>query len=163
VSNQQCTPGAACVAGRCLPGPACTDDLDCASLMPGRQTRCVAKEQKWCRNSPNTACSVHDDCPACLPGNPACSRLCEPRMLKFYVNAGGRNAEMTDLFLDPNEIGLHKGDRSSFTHALSDLSGPYGLTIRRANCCMDDWWPEIGALGTNCSNGLSCPADLTCE
>jgi hypothetical protein len=162
VTNTQCPAGTGCVASRCRSGPACIDDLDCASLMPGRPSRCVEKEQKWCRNSPNTACSVHDDCPACSPGQPACSRLCEARMFKFYVNPGGKNPSMTDLFLDPDERGLHKGDRSSFTYALSQLDGPYGYAIRRANCCMDDWWPEVGALGSNC-DGMTCPADLSCQ
>jgi hypothetical protein len=162
VSNAQCVLGAACIAGKCRSGPACTDGLDCAALLPGRQSACVAKAQKWCRNSPSTACSKHDDCPACASNEPACSRLCEPRRLKFYVNAGARNPEMTDLFLDPDEIGLHKGDRRSLTYALSKVDGPYGFAIRRANCCLDAWWPDVGALGTSCAN-LGCPADLSCN
>ncbi len=161
-TNAQCPFGTACVANRCRSGPVCIDDLDCASLMPGRPSRCVDKDLKWCRNSPNTACSVHDDCPACPPGQPACSRLCEARVLKFYASPGGKNPQMSDLFVDPDERSLHKGDRDSFIYALSRLDGPYGYAIRRANCCMDDWWPEVGDLGTSCG-GMTCPADLSCR
>jgi hypothetical protein len=34
---------------------------------------------------------------------------------------------------------------------MSNLSGPYGPTMRRANCCVDDWWPEPASIGTICS------------
>ena len=66
------------------------------------------KDQRWCRNAPGTTCSEHADCPACPAGTPACGRLCEARQLKFYVNPGGGHPAMTDLFLDPDERGLHK-------------------------------------------------------
>ncbi len=162
-TSSTCPSGAVCLAGQCRAAPACLEDGDCASLFPGRNTACVAKDRKWCRNSPGTACSAHADCPPCAPGEPACSRLCEARQLKFYVIAGARDLQMTDLFLDPDENGLHKGDRRSLTYELSRLTGPYGSAMRRANCCMDDWWPEAGNLGTACTAGYACPADLTCN
>ncbi|HEV7732790.1 MAG TPA: sulfatase-like hydrolase/transferase [Candidatus Binatia bacterium] len=157
-----CAAGAVCLGGRCRTAPSCIEDADCSALLPGRTVACVAKDKKWCRNSPGTSCSTHDDCPACPAGAAACSRLCEARQLKFYVNPGGKNPEMSDLFIDPDESGLHKGDRASLSFELSQLEGPYGRAMRRASCCMDDWWPEVGALGSICG-GLTCPADLTCD
>ena len=41
--------------------------------------------------------------------------------------------------------------------------GPYGNAIRRANCCLDAWWPEPAQDGTACTIGMTCPADLTCN
>ena len=115
------------------------------------------------------ACSTTADCPACPAlGGAApypCGRLCEPRQLKFYVTAGGAlsSIQVTDLFLDPDEQGLHRNSPGTVTHSMSNLLGPYGDAMRRANCCVDDWWPEVAALGTLCDGGYSCPADLTCN
>jgi len=91
--------------------------------------------------------------------------VCEPRRLKFYFAPGDgiRAAELTDLFLDPEEVGLHGDytDTSQMVVQLSQLGGPYGPTMRGANCCVDAWWPGGASGGTTCSGG--CPADLTCN
>jgi hypothetical protein len=42
---------------------------------------------------------------------------------------------------------------------MSDLNGAYGDTIRRANCCVDQWWPDPASISTLCSG--ACPVDLT--
>ncbi len=162
-ATTECPAGAACLGGRCRSAPACLDDADCGALLPGLEVACVARDQKWCRNAPGSACAVNADCPACPADIPACGRVCEPRQLKFYVTAGGRRPQMTDLFLDPDEVGLHKSDRTSLTGDLSRLDGPYGPAMRRANCCIDAWWPEAAALGTSCTANDACPDDLTCD
>jgi hypothetical protein len=147
--------------------PACTDDSDCTALGVGYV--CAAKAQKWCRNSPDTACGTNDDCPVC-PTNfgtsPApCSRLCETRSLKLYVNPGSTaRLQMSDLFLDPDEKGLDSGDASTLVGGMSNLSGQYGGAMRRLNCCIDDWWPDIVTeSGTQCTTGFSCPVDFSCD
>jgi hypothetical protein len=93
-----------------------------------------------------------------------CKRLCEARTFKFYASPGTvPGPELVDLFLDPDERGLHDGT-GPLIKSLSNLSGPFGGTIRRLNCCIDDWWPEIvGESGTLCGAGDACPADLVCE
>jgi hypothetical protein len=67
------------------------------------------------------------------------------------------------LTLDPDEDGLHQNKMGStkLLHEISKLAGPYGSIIRKANCCVDDWWPDPSFIGTNCAGG--CPADLTCN
>lgn len=158
-----CLDGAVCFGGHCRVAPSCLDDSDCAALFPGRSAMaCVAKDKKWCRNDPSVACGAHDDCPACAPGEPACSRLCEPRQLKFYVNLSAANTQMTDLFLDPDETGLHGGPPGSLVRELSRAGGPYAGAIRRANCCIDAWWPEAAEPGTTCTPSDICPLDLSC-
>jgi hypothetical protein len=166
-TNAQCTAGAACLGGKCRMAPACADDSDCTGLV-GPGYVCGGKAEKWCRNAPNATCSTNDDCPVCptVGASPVpCSRLCEARSLKLYVNPGAvASVQLADLFLDPDEQGLATGDPSTLVGALSNLGGPYGGTIRRMNCCIDDWWPEIvGESGTQCTLGFSCPADLKCE
>jgi len=90
-------------------------------------------------------------------------------MLKLYVTPGHNvanvaSAELSDLFLDPDEHGLHSGDASTIVGQLSKLDGPYGPAMRRLNCCLDDWWPAIVPdAGTLCSSGYSCPADFVCN
>lgn len=48
-----------------------------------------------------------------------------------------------------------------------DLLAGYGTVFpiahhtRRANCCVDQWWPDPASISTLCSGG--CPADLTCN
>jgi hypothetical protein len=60
--------------------------------------------------------------------------------LKFYFapGAGDKNAELADLFLDPDEDGLHQNKIGSteLLHEISKLAGPYGSIIRKANCCV---------------------------
>ena len=96
---------------------------------------------------------------------PACGRLCEARILKFYATPGTvPGPELSDLFLDPDEKGLHQGDPTSLVTALSNPTGGYATLMRRMNCCIDAWWPQIVTeTGTLCTTGLSCPADLTCN
>jgi hypothetical protein len=104
-------------------------------------------------------------CPS-VDGSPVpCGRLCEARVLKFYATPGSvPGAELSDLFLDPDEHGLHRGMPGSLIADLSDPQGAYASSMARMNCCIDDWWPEIVAqTGTLCTPGLSCPADLTCN
>jgi hypothetical protein len=76
---------------------------------------------------------------------------------------GAKAAELSDLFLDPDEPGLHNATLGStkLVNEMSNLSGPYGPKMQRVNCCVDDWWPDPASIGTICSGG--CPADLTCN
>ena len=76
---------------------------------------------------------------------------------------GAKAAELSDLFLDPDEPGLHNATIGSakLVNELSNLSGPYGAKMRRVNCCVDDWWSEPASIGTICTGG--CPVDLTCN
>jgi hypothetical protein len=164
-TNAQCAAGAACLGSQCRTAPACTEDSDCTALL-GAGYVCRGKPEKWCRNAPNAACNQHADCPVCptVGSSPVpCSRLCEARTLKFYVSPGASaNVQMSDLFLDPDEKGLHTGNAGTLVDSMSDLAGPYGGALRRMNCCVDAWWPEIvGQSGTQCSG--VCPADLTCD
>ncbi len=163
-TSTTCPSGAVCLGNKCRMAPPCLQDSDCSALFPGGSYSCVAKEQKWCRNDPSVACSTNGDCPACGPGEAACKRLCEPQRLKFYVNAGASIPELADLFTDPDEVGLHKGGPGDTTlvYQMSQLGGAYGDAIRRANCCIDEWWPDQASLGTKCSVGYSCPAELSC-
>src|SRR5262249_44592348 len=163
-SNANCPAGAVCLGNKWRIGPACIEDADCGRLFPGQSYACVAQDTRWCRNDPSVRCTSHNDCPVCPLGG-ACARLCEPRRLKFYFApvAGANASELSDQFLDPDEDGLHNGKIGStkLLHQMSDLSGPYGPTMRRANCCVDDWWPDPASIGTICSGG--CPSDLTCN
>jgi arylsulfatase A-like enzyme len=163
-TTAQCPAGAVCFGSKCRAGPSCIEDADCANLFPGQSYACVEKDTRWCRNDPSVRCSSDDDCPACPDGG-ACARLCEPRRLKFYFAPGGgdKAAELADLFLDPDEVGLHEAKIGStkLLHQISNLNGPYGSAMRRANCCVDDWFPGPASSGTICSGG--CPADLTCN
>ena len=59
-----------------------------------------------------------------LPGaGGACARLCEPRRLKFYFapQGGAKACELADLFLDPDEDGLHDAQIGS-TKLLNQMS-----------------------------------------
>jgi hypothetical protein len=164
-TTKQCPAGAVCLGSRCRVGPSCIDDGECARLFPGGTFACVEKTTRWCRNAPGVRCATRDDCPAC-PGGIPCGRSCEPRRLKVYVTPGDGNraTQLSDLFLDPDEFGLHgvkRGGSEEVVTQLSDIAGPYGPTMRRASCCLDDWWPEAASLGTACAGG--CPADLTCN
>ena len=92
--------------------------------------------------------------------------MCLPQELKLYVapSSGGASAkaELTDLFLDPDEQALHSGTPGTLVDDMSRTNGRYASTIARLNCCIDDWWPEMAAEGgTLCAGG--CPADLTCN
>ena len=74
------------------------------------------------------------------------------------------SVQLADLFLDPDERGLATGDQTKLVTQLSSLTGPYAGAIRRLNCCIDAWWPEIvGESGTQCTLGYSCPADFSCD
>jgi hypothetical protein len=166
-SNVQCGAGAVCLGQVCRMAPACIDDADCTALV-GAGYVCGGKAEKWCRNAPNVACGSNNDCPACptFGSSPVpCGRLCEARSLKLYVSPGASApVQLSDLFLDPDEQKLHSGDQTALVTQMSSMSGPYAGAIRRMNCCIDDWWPEIVAQsGTNCTAGYSCPADLVCE
>jgi len=117
---------------------------------------------KWCANAPDVACTTRADCPACpsAGGQPIpCRRQCQPRMLKMYDNGG--NADMTDLFLDPDERDVHGG--GSISALFSDEGGAYGATLRQLACCIDAWWAGEGHSGTLCGPADSCPAALTCN
>jgi hypothetical protein len=163
-SSSQCRQGAVCLGGRCRGGPSCVDDATCASLFPIGHSACVESGAKWCGNAPSVRCATDADCPACAGGpgpTPApCRRLCEARQLKLYISAP--KLELTDLFLDPDEHGLHGGLEVEGTIAfdLSRPNGPYTSTMRRLECCVDAWWPQ-GASGSTCSGG--CPADFSCN
>ena len=163
-SNTDCPSGAVCYGHKCRIGPSCIEDADCGRLFPGQSYSCVEKETRWCRNDPSVRCTTRDDCPSC-PGGGACARLCAPRRLKFYFapQGGAKASEIADLFLDPDEDGLHDAQIGStkLLNQMSDLNGPYGNTMRRANCCVDDWWPDPASISTLCSGG--CPTDLTCN
>ncbi len=163
-SNAACPTGAVCFGGKCRAAPSCTDDADCSALFPGASSACVEKDTRWCRNDPSVRCTTRNDCPPCPDGG-ACRRLCEPRRLKFYFApvGGAKAAELSDLFLDPDEPGLHNATIGStkLVNEMSNLSGPYGAKMQRVNCCVDDWWSEPASIGTICSGG--CPADLTCN
>lgn len=163
-TNATCPSGSVCLGNKCRMAPPCLEDSDCGALFPGGSYACVAKEQKWCRNDPGVACSTRDDCPVCGPNQAACQRLCEPQRLKFYVNAGASIPELTDLFADPDEVGLHKGGPGDTTlvYMMSSMTGPYANAIRRANCCIDEWWSDPANLGSKCTAGYSCPAELSC-
>ena len=113
------------------------------------------------------SCESADDCPACPAGPgpeaPPCSRLCEHRQLKLYLGTNSTNAEMVDLFLDPDERGRQgTGDVGLFT-GMSSQSGPYGADLGRLSCCVDAWWPEGARGGTRCTAAYVCPADFTCN
>jgi hypothetical protein len=94
--------------------------------------------------------------------SPPCGRVCEPRQLKLYVapGSGGATAQLTDLFLDPDEQDLATGTSGTLVDDLSKPSGRYASTIERLNCCIDEWWSEAAADGTLCAGG--CPADFSC-
>jgi hypothetical protein len=160
-SNAQCPSGSVCLSGKCQAGPPCIDDATCTALV-GKDGACVAKDQKWCANAPDVACTTRTQCPECPSVNgraTACRRLCESRMLKMYDN--GFNGEMTDLFLDPDETDLNSPGASSIAAVLSNEGGPYGGTLQQFGCCLDDWWSEF-ATGALCGGG-SCPAAFTCN
>jgi hypothetical protein len=166
-TTASCPAGAACLGGQCRMAPVCTESSDCTALL-GAGYVCGGKAEKWCRNAPNSSCDSAADCPACptIGSSPVpCSRICEARSLKFYVSPGSSaNVQLSDLFLDPDEKGLHSGNTASIIQSMSSLSGPYAGAMRRMNCCVDQWWPEIVAeSGTQCSAGFSCPADLSCN
>jgi hypothetical protein len=156
-----CPAGAVCLGGKCQAGPPCIDDVACQRLL-GANGTCVAKSAKWCTNAPDVACTARDQCPVCPLSNGiavACRRQCEPRRLKMYENGG--NADMTDLFLDPDERDVHGG--GVISGLFSSETGPYGGTIRQLACCIDDWWAgESGAVSL-CGPTDTCPAALTCN
>jgi len=136
--------------------------------MFGAGYACVDQATKWCRNAPDVACSTANDCPVCptLPGASAphaCNRTCEARRLKFYAIPGGApdSIELADIFLDPDEDGLHGKFPGTLIEDMSSMLGPYSDMMRRANCCLDDWFPEAN-LGTQCTPGYSCPASMAC-
>jgi len=101
-------------------------------------------------------------CPA-GPGATAapCSRLCEARQLKLYVEEP--TLELTDLFLDPDEHGLHAGTEGAGTvsYDLSRPGGAYADTMSRLSCCVRDWWPDATTAASVCTG--SCPADFVCN
>jgi arylsulfatase A-like enzyme len=163
-ATAQCPQGAVCLGGQCRVAPACVDDANCAALFPSGNFACVEPGTRWCRNAPGVRCSSSADCPTCPAGADAtpapCGRLCEARQLKLYVEVP--NLELSDLFLDPDEQGLHSGlaGQGTVTRDLSEPNGPYASTMSRLECCVDAWWPQ-GAAGSTCSGG--CPADFICN
>ena len=161
VTSTACAAGTTCLDGRCQSGLPCIDDTSCQRLL-GAAGTCVAKEAKWCTNAPQVSCSTREECPSCPVVNGqevACRRQCEPRRLKMYDNGG--NADMTDLFLDPDERSVHGG--GPVASIFSNESGAYGATIRQLACCLDDWWLGEGHSGTLCGAADSCPDALTCN
>jgi len=169
-STAACPAGALCLGGRCESAPPCLAAVGCDGHFPDGGFACVDAEKLWCRNDPSVACTTRDDCPACptIDGREVpCERLCEPRLLKLYVNPSSSNGgqattQLVDLFLDPDEQALHSGGRTTLIGDMSRAGGPFDETARTLNCCVDDWWPEVGAAsGTTCRT--SCPADLVCN
>jgi len=164
-STASCPSGALCLGGRCRIAPSCIDDGTCVALFPGRHSACAEKETKWCRNAPGVRCNTRDDCPVCPAGPGAtaapCSRLCEARQLKLYVEEP--TLELTDLFLDPDEHGLHAGTEGAGTvsYDLSRPGGAYADTMSRLSCCVRDWWPDATTAASVCTG--SCPADFACN
>jgi hypothetical protein len=158
--NGACGGTGICLAGKCQAGPPCIDDGVCKNLL-GPNATCVAKDQKWCANAPDAACTTAADCPACPIVNGQavpCHRQCQERRFKMYDN--GATADMTDLFLDPDEHAVHEG--GPIAALMSNQSGPYGDTLRAMACCLDDWWPGEGHQVSMCGGG-TCPAALTCN
>ncbi|MGH7895833.1 MAG: sulfatase family protein [Candidatus Binatia bacterium] len=156
-----CPAGTVCLGGSCQAGPPCIDDATCSSLLAAPAT-CVAKDVRWCANAPDVACTGVNDCPDCPSINGRtipCRRLCEPRMLKMYDHGG--SADMTDLFLDPDERDVHTN--GPVAALLSDESGPYGPSLRTLACCIDAWWDGELRGGSLCDAGRTCPAELTCN
>ena len=103
-----------------------------------------------------------------LPAVPGRGRLraalrAAPAQVLLRPQGGAKAGELADLFLDPDEDGLHNAEIGStkLLNQMSDLNGAYGDAIRRANCCVDQWWPDPASISTLCSGG--CPADLTCN
>src|SRR5262249_365726 len=146
-------------------GPPCVGDTECKSLV-GPAGACSEKATMWCANSPEVACTTTDDCPACPTVNgkaTPCRRFCQARTLKYYTF--GTNADMTDLFLDPDEFEAHGGANTdaSIARTMGDENGPYGSLLRSLACCVDAWWDPGGGRGTLCGTGDACPADLTCN
>ena len=170
-ASAQCGPGGACLNDRCVMGPACIDDAGCAGTLPGRSIACVEPETRWCRNAPGVRCGTHADCPLCpaVPGGvPApCARVCEARQLKLYVATATvpgalPRPDVTDLFLDPDEVGRLRGVSGTLTWAMSRPNGPYADTMAKLSCCLDDWWPQVAQQWrTICAGG--CPDQLTCN
>jgi hypothetical protein len=169
-SGAQCAADAVCLGGRCRPAPACIDDAACSDLFAHGNHACVEKETKWCRNAPEVRCNTQADCPACPAGpgpvTPSCGRVSLPQELKLYVapagGPDGAKAELTNLFLDPDEQGLHSGTAGTLVDDMSKTNGRYASTIAHLNCCIDDWWPEVAMeSGTLCAGG--CPTDFTCN
>ncbi len=165
-TDAQCPAGAACLGGKCRMAPACLDDAACAQLFPQGDHACLEKDAKWCRNATGVRCDTRADCPAC-PAGPGvtpgpCGRVCQPRELKLYIApaGSGAKAQLTDLFLDPDEQGLAANTPGTLVTELSKPAGRYGNTIQRLNCCIDDWWPDGATDGTLCSGG--CPDDFSC-
>lgn len=143
-----------------MAAPPCVDDANCSDIFGAGYT-CGAKSDNWCRNAPDQACDAHADCPAC-PNGGACGRVCEPRILKLYLNPGGTSTELVDLFLDPDEHArTERRSTDPLFAQMSSLNGPYGPSIRKMACCVEDWWPEGAAGGSLCSG--VCPADMVCN
>lgn len=162
-TSAQCPTGAACLGKKCRVAPACLTDTECSAFFPSGTFGCVEPETKWCRNAPNQACSTHSDCPACPDGG-ACARVCEARSLKFYDGTGTLNgkAEVSDLFLDPDERRVHGTGPGDLIHDMGSISGPYASAIRGAGCCLDDWWASPARAGVLCNGGV-CPTAMTCN
>jgi hypothetical protein len=158
-TTAQCPAGGLCLGGRCRSGPSCIEDADCTRMF-GAGSICVERETRWCRNAPHVRCTVHGDCPACPQGSAACGRLCEARQLKAYVTPSGDRSQLADLFLDPDESGLHGRSTGAMVPDLSAVNGPYAGTIGRMACCIDAWWPEGASGGSACKG--TCPASLSC-
>src|SRR5262249_61046027 len=126
-----------------------------------------ARPATWGRTAPERAREGRPASPACPAGaGPVaapCNRLCEARQLKLYLGTTSSNAELVDLFVDPDERGRRgEGDAGLFTD-MSSPSGPYRNDLARLSCCVDAWWPEGARGGTRCSSAFSCPADFTCN
>jgi sulfatase-like protein len=168
-TDVDCPAGSVCLGQLCRAAPACTSDDDCTGLV-GPGYACIGQTQRWCRNAPNTSCSADADCPTCPTWNGVpvpCKRLCEARELKLYLGGGGSTYEITDLFLDPDEGGLHAivpgpGGETTLAKSTTEALG-YVPLARRLSCCVDDWWNGGPGAPTACTPGDTCPADFTCN
>jgi hypothetical protein len=85
-----------------------------------------------------------------------------PAQVLFRARRGRQERRAGGPVLDPDEDGLHNSKIGStkLLHEISKLEGPYGSIIRKANCCVDAWWPDPSFLGTDCSGWVSRRSDL---
>ena len=127
--------------------------------LPGQSYSC-GEGDALSRNDPSVRCTTRDDCPSC-PAGGACARLCAPRRLNSSRRRARRRRDRRPVPRPRRGRAARRPDRVQAAEPDVRLNGPYGVTMRRANCCVDDWWPDPASISTLCSGG--CPTDLTCN